>query len=82
MNVKPMQPIKREWMKKLRKEKKLTIKGIAPLLDISWQHYSDIENGRRNPSMDLSYQMSQFFGINIEQFFQERTKFESMREND
>lgn len=82
MNIKPIKPIKREWMKKLRKDKKLTIKGIAELLNMSWQHYSDIENGRRNPSFELSMTMARFFDISVERFFQDRTKFESEQANE
>jgi putative transcriptional regulator len=82
MNIKPIKPIKREWMKKLRKDKKLTIKGIAENLEMSWQHYSDIENGRRNPSIALSMKMAKFFDVSIEQFFQDRTKFESEQANE
>lgn len=74
-NIKPIKKMKREWLKELRKEKKLTIRGIAPLLETSWQHYSDIENGRRNPSIELSMKMAEFFGVSIDKFLKNRAKF-------
>jgi putative transcriptional regulator len=77
--MKPLEPIKREWLKQLRNERKLTIRGIAPLIGMSWQHYSDIESGRRNPSVDLSLKMAKFFNVDVNQFFEDRTKFEEIR---
>lgn len=68
-------PIKREWMKELRKEKKLKTREIAEILDISFQHYNDIENGRRNPSIELSIRMANYFDVPIEKFLEDRTKF-------
>lgn len=76
----PIKPIKREWLKELRKNKKLTIRGIAPMLGMSWQHYSDIEGGRRNPSVELSLTMAQFFGVSLDLFFSKRTKFEEKKQ--
>ncbi len=49
-----MDPIKREWMKELRKEKDLKTREIAEILGISFQHYTDSANGRRQPSVVLS----------------------------
>lgn len=43
----------RNWLKELRAEKGLTVRGIAPILGVSFSHYNDIENGRRNPSLKL-----------------------------
>lgn len=76
MQMTPIKPQKREWLQALRKEKKLTIKRIAPLLDMSWQHYSDIEAGRRNPSIDLSFKLAEFFKVDPKLFFENRTKFQ------
>jgi transcriptional regulator with XRE-family HTH domain len=66
---------KREWLKKLRKEKGLSVREIAPLIGTSFSHYSDIENGRRNPSIDLSMKMAEFFSIEVSIFFKNRIKF-------
>jgi transcriptional regulator with XRE-family HTH domain len=66
---------KREWLKDLRKEKKLTVREIAPMLGTSFSHYSDIENGRRNPSVDLSMAMADFFDIDLTQILKDRVRF-------
>lgn len=55
----------RDWLKELRKEKGLTVRGIAPLIGISFSHYNDIENGRRNPSLPIAIKMSDFLGFDI-----------------
>lgn len=70
-----MDPIKREWMKELRKEKDLKTREIAEILGISFQHYNDIENGRRNPSVKLSMIMAKYFDVPLEKFWEHRTKF-------
>jgi DNA-binding XRE family transcriptional regulator len=79
MQMTPIQPKRREWLKALRLQKKLTIRGLAPLLDMSWQHYSDIEAGRRNPSIETSIKIADFFDIETEHFFVNRTKFEQKK---
>jgi putative transcriptional regulator len=73
--IQPIKPVKREWMKELRQYKDLTVREIALELGISHQHYSDIENGRRNPSVELSMKMAEYFDVPIEQFLEDRTKF-------
>jgi transcriptional regulator with XRE-family HTH domain len=73
--ITPIDPIKREWMKELRKEKKLITRDMAEIFDISFQHYNDIENGRRNPSIELSQKMAEFFDVPLIHFFEDRTKF-------
>jgi transcriptional regulator with XRE-family HTH domain len=78
--TKAIDPIKREWLKQLRAEKKLKTREIADILGISFQHYNDIENGRRNPSIELSYEIAKLFDVSVEKFLEERTKF--MRSED
>lgn len=74
----PINAKKRLWMEEIRKEKKLTLRAIAPLIgDISWGHYADIEAGRRNPSIELSYRLAEFFNVDVEWFWAERTKFKA-----
>lgn len=73
--VQPINPIKREWLKELRDEKKLKTREIAELLGISFQHYNDVETGRRNPSVELSMKLAEFFNVPLDRFFDDRTKF-------
>lgn len=79
MTFKPVNPIKRDWMKESRVEKKLSVRGIAELLGISHQHYNDIENGNRNPSIELAITMAEFFKVPVLKLLRDRTKFESER---
>jgi transcriptional regulator with XRE-family HTH domain len=75
LNIEPLQPRKREWMRELRGSKGLKTREIAPLLNISFQHYNDIERGARNPSFELAYDLAKFFNVPLEMFFIDRTKF-------
>lgn len=65
-NGKPLN--RREWLKEIRKRKGYTVREVAPLLGISWTHYSDIENGRRNPSLDVAIKISKVYGFKVEKF--------------
>jgi putative transcriptional regulator len=73
--IEPINPQKRNWLKILRNEKGITVKGIAEELGISHQHYYDIETGRRNPSIELSLKMAKYFNEPLESFLEDRTKF-------
>lgn len=75
MTVKPIKPKKRDWLLQARKELGLTTKGIAEIFSISPTHYNDIENGKRNPSIDLSVDMAHYFKVPLTNFLKERTKF-------
>lgn len=73
--ISPINPIKRVWLKELRDEKKLKTREIAEILGISFQHYNDVETGRRNPSVELSMKLAEFFNVPLDRFFEDRTKF-------
>jgi transcriptional regulator with XRE-family HTH domain len=69
------QKVTREWMKTLRKGKGKQIRDMAADLGMSIGHLSDIENGRRNPSIELSMKMAQYFGMDVSIFLKDRVKF-------
>lgn len=48
---------------KFRKMKKLTQEEMANLLGISRPHYSDIENGKTTPSIELGYKLQEVFEV-------------------
>lgn len=73
--TKSIKPIKRIWMKEKRAEMNLNTREIAEHFGVSSTHYNDIENGRRNPSVDLSLEMAKFFDVPLEKLFEKRTKF-------
>ena len=43
--------------------------ALAKELGVSRQTISSIENGRYNPSIELAYKLSKFFGMTIEELF-------------
>lgn len=59
---------RREWLKDLRKAKGKTVRELAKEIEISWTHYSDIENGRKNPSLKLAVKMSRYLGFGVDKF--------------
>jgi DNA-binding XRE family transcriptional regulator len=73
--IKPIKPIKRYWLVELRQAKGLKTRNMAEIFGISFQHYNDIETGRRNPSFELCQELAEFFDCPIEKFFENRTKF-------
>ncbi|WP_338026032.1 helix-turn-helix transcriptional regulator [Abyssisolibacter fermentans] len=67
--VKGDDTIKRNNLKKLRKERGLTQKQIAEHFEITTVFYGMIERGERNPTLDLAKQISVFFKTTIENIF-------------
>lgn len=59
---------RREWLKKFRKEKNLTVRAAAEKLGVSFSYYSDIENNRRNPSLEIAVRIGRFYGFSAERF--------------
>ena len=57
----------------LRKERGLNQDDFAKMLRVSRQTISSIETGKYNPSLELAFAISDFFGNRIEEiFFYER----------
>ncbi len=58
----------REWMKQARKEAGLTMKESADKLGISESYYSMIEQGKRQPNLDmaLASKLSQLFNMPLQ----------------
>lgn len=55
-----------EW---LRKARGLSQEDFARAIRVSRQTVSSIENGRYNPSLELAFTISDFFGQPIEEIF-------------
>ncbi len=53
----------------LRKKKGLNQEDFAKILKVSRQTISSIENGKYNPSLELAFQISDFFEMSIEEIF-------------
>jgi transcriptional regulator with XRE-family HTH domain len=79
LTVKPINPSKRKYLLEKRKEKNLSTKATAQILGISPTHYNDIENGKRNPSIELSLRISDFFKLPLTRILKERTQFVTIK---
>ena len=56
-------------LKQLRKEMGLSQEEFARALRVSRQTVSSIENGKYNPSLELAFQIADFFQKTIEELF-------------
>ncbi len=52
-------------LKKIRKQQNLNQQKVAMDLNISREALSHYENGKREPSLSLLVQMSQYFNVSI-----------------
>ena len=53
----------------LRKDKGLSQEEFAKIVSVSRQTISSIETGKYNPSLELAFIISDFFGKTIEEIF-------------
>ena len=56
-------------IRQLRKQKKITQQQLAELLKVSRQTINSIENGRYDPSLTLTFDIADAFGLSIEDIF-------------
>ena len=56
-------------VEQLRKERGLNQDDFAKMLRVSRQTISSIETGKYNPSLELAFAISDFYGKQIEEFF-------------
>lgn len=56
-------------VEQLRKERGLNQDDFAKMLRVSRQTISSIETGKYNPSLELAFAISEFFGKRIEEIF-------------
>ena len=56
-------------VEQLRKERGLNQEEFAKKIGVSRQTVSSIETGKYNPSLDLAFVISDFFGKRIEEIF-------------
>lgn len=56
-------------VEKLRKDRGLNQEDFAKAIYVSRQTVSSIETGKYNPSLDLAFVISDFFGKSIEEIF-------------
>jgi len=63
--------MKRDKLLKLRKEKKLTQEQLANLAGIKRNYYGLIENGTRNPSLDIAIKIAIALNESLECVFED-----------
>jgi DNA-binding XRE family transcriptional regulator len=56
----------------LRAERNLTRQELADALDVNYQTIGYLERGDYNPSLELVFQLSKYFGLPIEAIFSTR----------
>ena len=56
-------------LESLRKEKKLSQEQVGRALGVSRQTVISLEKGKYNPSLELAFKISRFFGRAIEEIF-------------
>lgn len=56
-------------IKFLRNERKWSQEDLALEANINKNYISDLENGRRNPSLDILERIARAFGISLEELF-------------
>jgi putative transcriptional regulator len=57
-------------IKQFREEKKISQQELAELLNVSRQTINSIENGKFDPSLNLTIQIVRFFKKDLEEIFQ------------
>ncbi|MBR5356203.1 MAG: helix-turn-helix transcriptional regulator [Lachnospiraceae bacterium] len=56
-------------IEELRKQKGIKQEELAMALEVSRQTIGSLENGRYNPSIQLAFKISKYFGLKIEDIF-------------
>ena len=56
-------------IEEIRKARGVIQEELAKALGVSRQTISSLENGRYNPSIELAYKLSKYFGMTIEEVF-------------
>lgn len=60
---------KKITLQHLRSQLGLTQEAVAKQLGISRCFYTQLENGRRTPSLGVAARMASFYGVNIDDIF-------------
>ncbi len=56
-------------IEEIRKARDVNQEELAKALGVSRQTISSLGNGRYNPSIELAYKLSKYFGMTIEEVF-------------
>lgn len=66
----------REWLRNIRKEKKLTLKEVGTALGVSESYYCAIENGERQKRMDVAFAigLAEVLGMSVAELIRLETE--------
>lgn len=67
---------------KLRVDKKLTQKDIAPLVGVTVSYYGMIELGKRTPRLILARKIADLFEVKVEDIFFDQTQSSNIKLRD
>ena len=56
-------------LEEIRKQRGIKQENLATSLEVSRQTIGSLENGRYNPSIQLAFKISRYFGMSIEEVF-------------
>ena len=56
-------------LEEIRKQRGIKQEDLAAALEVSRQTIGSLENGRYNPSIQLAFKISLYFGMSIEEVF-------------
>ena len=56
-------------LEEIRKQRQITQKELATVLEVSRQTISSLEKGRYNPSIILAFKIARYFNMSIEEIF-------------
>ncbi|CEP41970.1 helix-turn-helix transcriptional regulator [Paraclostridium sordellii] len=56
-------------LEEIRKQREITQKELANILEVSRQTISSLEKGRYNPSIILAFKIARYFDMAIEDIF-------------
>lgn len=56
-------------LKEVRLSKKKTIDDLADAVKVSKRHIAFIETGKRNPSLELAFEIAHYFKMTVDEIF-------------
>jgi Predicted transcriptional regulators len=56
-------------LKEVRISKKKTIEDLADAVKVSKRHIAFIETGKRNPSLELAFEIAHYFKMTVDEIF-------------
>lgn len=70
----------RKWLKEMRKERYLTQEEVAKLAGISRTHYTQIEAGKKTPSVEVAKRIAKSLKFDWVIFFETRCSLQEQKQ--